>query len=293
MADIIQSLFLHLIESKTDVACLLDTHLDTQTEHKISLVSLGRGNFFAHSNDRKAGIVILTREAHVTEFFNQLCPSNRNLLVCSIYAPAKKPSERSDFFKLLNSHIQSTLRTLEELIIMGDFNCVESPTLGRLFESRTDPSVFDFLNLTANFDISEAFRHLFPEKREFSFVSNLGRSSRLDRAYFSNSLLNSIVNVDHPPNVFSDHSFLQVDLDLTPVICGKNSWNLPSALLEDEVYLEKVRNFWLGWKRKKTLLNLSLTGGTPGKTVSNLSLSPSNVKTPRFAANTKTPWRNA
>jgi len=101
-----------LIESKTDVACLLDTHLDTQTEHKISLVSLGRGNFFAHGNDRKAGIVILTREAHVTEFFNhssgrfatfKLCPSNRNLLVCSIYAPAKKPSERSDFFKLLNS----------------------------------------------------------------------------------------------------------------------------------------------------------------------------------------------
>jgi len=127
MADKIQSLILHLIESKTDVACLLDTHLDPQSEHKIR--SLWDGEiFFAHGNDRKAGIAILTREAHVTEFFNhpsgrfatfKLCLSSRNLLVCSIYAPAKKPSERSDFFKLLNSHIQSTLRASEELIIMA------------------------------------------------------------------------------------------------------------------------------------------------------------------------------
>jgi len=121
---------------------------------------------------------------------------------------------------------------------------VESPELDCLMPaSRMDPSAFEMLRLAASLDVSDAFRHIFPEKREYSFVSNLGPPARLDRVYVSNSLLNSVVNVDHPPNAYSDHTFLQVYLDLQPIARGKNSWNLLSALLEDTVYLDKVRNF--------------------------------------------------
>jgi len=181
----------------------------------------------------------------VSDFFNhpsgrfatfKLSLDNRDLLICPVYAPAKRPSERSEFFKLLNAHISSVLKPSEELILLGDFNCVESPDLDRLMPaSRMDPSAFEMLRLAASLDVSDAFRHIFPEKREYSFVSNLGRPARLDRVYVSSSLLNSVVNVDHPPNAYSDHTFLQVDLDLQPIAQGKNSWNLPSALLEDTV----------------------------------------------------------
>jgi len=138
MADKIQSLILHLVETHTDIACLIDTHLDPQTEHKI--VSLWDGEvFFAHGEDHLAGIAILTREAHVSDFFNhpsgrfatfKVSLDHRDLLICPVYAPAKRPSERSEFFKLLNAHISSVLKPSEELILLGDFNCVESPEDG-------------------------------------------------------------------------------------------------------------------------------------------------------------------
>ena len=53
------------------------------------------------------------------------------------------------------------------------------------------------------------------------------------------------------PNAFSDHTFLHIDLELQPIVRGKNSWNLASALLEVGVYLEKIWNFWTGWRKRK------------------------------------------
>jgi len=162
MADKIQSLLLYLVEAHVDVACLIDTHLDPQTEHKIE--SLWDGEvFFAHGEDHQAGIAILTREAHVSDFFNhpsgrfatfKLSLDNRDLLICPVYAPAKRPSERSEFFKLLNAHISSVLKPSEELILLGDFNCAESPDLDRLMPaSRMDPSAFEMLRLAASLDV--------------------------------------------------------------------------------------------------------------------------------------------
>lgn len=176
---------------------------------------------------------------------------NHKLLICPIYAPPKIHQERSQFFTSLREHLISVLEPGEELVLLGDFNCVESQELDRLNPSRIDPSIFGLTKLTSDLGLFDAFRYVFPEKREYSFVSNLGNASRLDRTYVSNSLLASVVNVDHPPNPFLDHTFLQMDLDFRRAVQGKNSWNLPSALLEDETYLGRIRAFWTGWKTCK------------------------------------------
>jgi len=92
MANKIQSLLLHLVETHVDIACLIDTHLDPKTEHKIEYLWDGEV-FFAHGEDHQAGIAILMREAHVSDFFNhpsgrfatfKLTLDNRNLLVCPV-----------------------------------------------------------------------------------------------------------------------------------------------------------------------------------------------------------------
>jgi len=63
----------------------------------------------------------------VSDFFNlpsgrfatfKLTLDNRELLICPVYAPAKRPRERSDFFKLLNADVSSVLRPSEELILL-------------------------------------------------------------------------------------------------------------------------------------------------------------------------------
>jgi len=57
-------------------------------------------------------------------------------------------------------------------------------------------------------------------------------------------------------------------------LTGKNSWNLPSALLEDTVYLDKVRNFWIGWKNRKHSFHSVFDWWEEGKTrIKSLSIS--------------------
>ena len=80
-----------------------------------------------------------------------------------------------------------------------------------------------------------------PDTRDYTFCSTKGHAARLDRAYVSSGLLNCVTDIDHPPNAFSDHSFLRVDLDFQEVEYGAKSWNLPTRLLRDEAYLEGVK----------------------------------------------------
>jgi len=268
-----QSLILQILESKADVACLVDTHLDPETEHKIEKLWDGRC-YFSHGGDHTAGIAILTRESKVYPFVPdpegrygilRLNTPNRKLVICAIYAPAKGPKFRSSFFSNLRSTLIGEVDQDEELVFIGDFNCVESTVLDRSSPRKRDPSVTDLCYITEHFDIADTFRSKFPEAREFTFCSSLGHTSRLDRCYASNSLLDYLVQVEHPPNAFSDHSTVQVSFDFLEVPRGRNSANLPSSLLESEAYLAGIRRLWKGWQSRKSNFTSVLDWWDKGK----------------------------
>jgi len=97
-----QSLILQILETKADVACLLDTHLDPKTEHKIEKLWNGRC-YFSHGGDHTAGIAILTRKSKVYPFVPDpegrysilsLNTPNRKLVICAIYTPVKGPKSQ-------------------------------------------------------------------------------------------------------------------------------------------------------------------------------------------------------
>ena len=81
--------------------------------------------------------------------------SNHKLLVCPIYTPPKKHQERNLFFTSLRDHLISILEPGEEIVLLGDFNCVESQELHRLIHSCLDPSVFELLKLASNLELSD------------------------------------------------------------------------------------------------------------------------------------------
>jgi len=256
----IQSLILQFLDTKSDIACLVDTHLDAGCEHKIT--SLWDGQcYFSHGDPKTAGIAILTRQKTRSEFIPdpdgrygllRMTSSGRNFLICALYAPAKGPKPRSLFFSNLQNTIVSNLGQDEELILIGDFNCVEMPSLDRSSVDRHDPSVRDLVELTSRFGISDAFRSKFPDSKEFTFCSSQGHTSRLDRCYVPDALLNSVIQVEHLPNAFSDHSIVKADFDFSEVLRGHNSWNMPYSLLEDDSYISAVRRLWKGWQSRKS-----------------------------------------
>ena len=261
MAVKCQTLICNVLDSECDIACILDTHLDSSTEHKISNLWDGDSRF-AHSGDHSAGIAFLTRNLEISYFFGsqdgrsacaRISHSGHNLLVYSVYAPPKFPAERTRFFRSIRDHITSIIQPQDELVLLGDFNCVESPDLDRCpARQRADPSAFDLADLTSHFETFDSFRHLHPDTPEFTFYSaNSGSVARLDRAYISDSLNGNLVNVEHPPNAYSDHTFLLASFDFNQAMRGKGTWKLDNNLLEDDTFITAISNFWSGWRNKK------------------------------------------
>lgn len=261
MAEKTQCLILKLADFDCDVACLLDTRLDDGSEHKVANIWDGESHFAHGTNCQSAGIAFLTRHGvEVEDFYThgdgryaaiKVNLANRKLLIVALYAPASSPRDRAQFFKQILPDIARRRRSAgkAELVILGDFNCAESALDRSSNHFRCDQSVHDLQTLIAKLNVSDAFRVLNPDLRDYTFCSTNGHAARLDRAYLSPELLNRVTNIDHPPNAYSDHSFLQVDLDFREVEYGTKTWNLPARLLEDGAYLKEVRKIWTCWQK--------------------------------------------
>ena len=72
MATKIKTLLHQYTDSPVRIACLLDTHLDANNEHKLTHLWDGEC-YFNHGPDHKAGIAILTKDCVVTEFISNGC----------------------------------------------------------------------------------------------------------------------------------------------------------------------------------------------------------------------------
>ena len=216
-----KGLILSLIEHRADINILFDTHLDSDSEHL--LTSEWEGEIaFNHGPDHKAGIAVLTRRQKISHFKGYLegrfatfetTFSDHNLLVCVAYAPANSPESRTAFFLEMCNIIENSASPAREIVVIGDFNCVEACELDRLNANYPDPSVRTLRNIKAKFNLYDTFRYLRPEEKTYTFVSNRGQASRIDRAYAQDTLLRYLRGTDNPPNVYSDHTFLKLEFD--------------------------------------------------------------------------------
>ncbi|CAI5460850.1 unnamed protein product [Closterium sp. Yama58-4] len=85
-------------------------------------------------------------------------------------------------------------------------------------------------------ELSDAFRTLYPRKREFTFFSQaMQASTRIDRALISHSLLPHLIQASHvmPVEYISDHSFaIRVALRIDAKIClGPGLWRLHASMV--------------------------------------------------------------
>ena len=259
LADKTRTILHNIAQEEPVVACLLDTHLDVSTEHKVRQFWDGEVRF-SHGDDHKDGIAILLKRHSPTQILHthigklvilRTQIQSHDVLICAVYAPAKRPTDRTAFFNYTRSCIEKHRRPSDTLIVLGDFNCVEHPNLDRNPGTWTDPSARSLSQLSATLGLTDVWRLRNPDSREYTFVHSRGFRSRIDRAYVSLDALNAVTSVEHVANPHSDHSMLHVSFDFDKVIIGRGTWILHQSLLEDEGYVKQVRNFWPQWQRRK------------------------------------------
>ena len=180
----------------------------------------------------------------------------------NIYAPSgsDKKYERGSFFA------KEIFRTLalhdnSSWILGGDFNCVLKPIdveNGTGFQQKKCVQLDD---LVKALNLQDAFRHLHPAAREYTFFRASATPSRLDRFYLSSALLPRLILFEHVA-ALSDHCGAVMELLLQNV--GDNRvkkvrittyWKLNAAILSDEDFLHNFAGVWSGLKTKQVQYN--------------------------------------
>ena len=122
--------------------------------------------------------------------------NDKNVTLCNIYAPSgpQNLKERKLFFENLKDSISDFQPDNSKLILGGDFNCVTDVDLDRSRTvSKTDSSVNKLKNILNNFQLKDIWRHHNPDKKEFTFYSNVGTGSRLDKFYLTKDLTPNVI----------------------------------------------------------------------------------------------------
>jgi exonuclease III len=138
----------------------------------------------------------------------------------SMYAP-NNIKERKQFL----SNIQQYLVCNKPVIWAGDFNCVENIFLDKEGGSDAygDQGAAILTECKRDFNLIEAFRALYPDKKEYSWFSD-GKDikGRLDRFYLSKNLLEHIISVHHDKFNISDHALQKKCSDIKAPRCRPN-----------------------------------------------------------------------
>ena len=155
--------------------------------------------------------------------------------------------KRENFFNQLYNffNVNSTM------ILLGDFNCVDNPTLDRCPPKNTtfpeSKQLAEMLQLCKMFDSHAKLQ----SKKHMCFGKNF--NSRIHRIYATSDV--NAVSARVLPNQFSDHDTViaQFDIHLQPSR-GRGYWKNNVTCFQDNTFLQDFENKWQNWKKTKNSL---------------------------------------
>ena len=253
-----KQIFKHLKEKYPGGIYLLqETHSSPECETRWRLEWNG-DIFYSHGKTDSCGVAILTSpslDLNISVLFKDdngrlliikvECNDQQVYHICNIYAPTRdKVKDQQQLLKLINE----TVSSLEyvHLILGGDFNTVFDPKLdkqGGDLTHCTNDYTKDLCAFMDVFDLTDAIRFTFPEKKIFTRVQRKPPVlSRIDHWLISSHLTNYLKHVNVHPGIKSDHSIIALHIGNTESKYGKGFWKFNSLLLQDKEYVSGIND---------------------------------------------------
>ena len=227
-----------------------ETHFTNQTQipkdwlnfkHLYHIIST-----FAHERDRFSGISIFLnktydilevkeiRQGRILLLNVQNKVSLKKIYVFSVYGKASgSESEKSEILKQILSHIE-TFRDQSKLIIIGDFNFVDS-TLDRNTNclNRTDKVCKEIWAKIENAgNLTDSFRITNKTKRLYTYFSATKHKSRIDKIFVPTEWTGKIISTIFENVPVSDHKIV-ITKFRNKVEKGQGVYVFDNSLLED------------------------------------------------------------
>lgn len=151
-----------------------------------------------------------------------------------------------------DKHFLDTLQNLivdnnnETLIIGGDFNVVLNSEIDKLNgkDNTNKQSTHRLNNILENNDLHDIWRLSNPQTKSYTWHSNTKPPifCRLDYFLVSQNLINTISNCNISPGYRSDHSFVNLNIDLSRSAKGPGYFKFNNNILLNKEYQNIIRN---------------------------------------------------
>ena len=216
-------LFENLINKKTDINLLQETHSTKNTIEKWEKEWIGKSFWNSGEITKSSGVAILLRKNLKIEILTvqkdvkgrilslPFSFKKQNFQIINIYAPTKN-SEKLKFYKKLKNYIT----TKNNLILQGDFDMVEEILLDRQGGNPNNTHILrlDYLQERKQKNkLIDIWRKENPNKRLFTFHNhNQSIHSRIDMFYINKHQKTKHISIF--PNNLSDHDGLKLNIQI-------------------------------------------------------------------------------
>ena len=198
-----------------DIVFLQETHVSCR-KHAVTFEHLWTGQcFWSFGTGKSAGVAVLFHSGFSGKIVRFLTDSNGKVLsllinfsgfklnLVNIYCP-NSVSDRKIFF----SRLHDFFLTQGDLVIGGDFNCVDNvlDKLNCFIVSSSDQKLL--CSLCADFSLVDVWRKCNPRGVEFTWSNaDHTQASCLDRFFLAKQLVSNVASCDILPYTLSDHAF--------------------------------------------------------------------------------------
>ena len=164
------------------------------------------------------------------------------------YTSSYPKQKREGFF----NQIYDFINVNSTLVFIGDFNCVENPTLDRFPSKNTiiseSKQLTELVQLCKMFD---CYTKLQPQNRKHTFFSE-NSSSRIDRVYATDDV--SAISARVSSNHFSDHDTVIVQFDIPlQQLRGEDTGKILSHAIKTKLFHKILKTNGKHGKRLKTV----------------------------------------
>ena len=162
------------------------------------------------------------------------------LRLVNLYTPAH-PQQRQTFFNDL-AHTLLLDTDKQNFILAGDFNVTleDRDIVGQRGDRQYGRKELE--HIVSTLDLQDAYRRIQPDNYSFTYRHrHLARTSRIDRFYIPRNIkISAITHMEHTLT-YTDHKGVYIKLGDRQKIGKTPHWKFNDLLLEDQQFLESVR----------------------------------------------------
>ena len=243
-----------LLHHLVDIIFLQETHTFSEREAKEIADTLGCHGFWSHGSNTSKGVGILItkrlecdlgswcsdQEGRVVGINIKI--SDVSFTLINVYAPNEGPERKALFASL-----PEILRGNTNIILGGDFNCIENPFLDKAGGDmqRGHIGAKELGYLKQDFHLEDVFRSKFPCRKEYTWSNGNGVYCRLDRFYVNSDLLQFTTKTRVHHCSFSDHNLVVMEVrDFERKLVGPGFWKCNTSILTDPNLVSDMRKLW-------------------------------------------------